>query len=44
MPALAIVELSSTVVDELDLLINESTVAGNRYTDSLMASTDSEQD
>jgi aryl-alcohol dehydrogenase-like predicted oxidoreductase len=38
------IELSSTLVDELDLLINESTVAGNRYTDSLMASTDSEKD
>ncbi len=38
------IELDSAIVDELDLLINENTVAGNRYTDALMASTDSEQD
>ncbi|MCP4390602.1 MAG: aldo/keto reductase, partial [Gammaproteobacteria bacterium] len=38
------IELSSTLVDELDLLINENTVAGKRYTDALMASTDSERD
>jgi hypothetical protein len=38
------IELSSTMVDELGLLINENTVAGNRYTDALMASTDSEKD
>jgi aryl-alcohol dehydrogenase-like predicted oxidoreductase len=38
------VELNSVLVDELDLLINENTVAGNRYTDALMASTDSEKD
>ena len=38
------IELSPTLVDELDLLINENTVAGNRYTDALMASTDSEKD
>lgn len=38
------IELSSALVDELDLLINENTVSGNRYTDALMASTDSEKD
>ncbi len=38
------IELDTGVVDELDLLINENTVAGNRYTDALMASTDSEKD
>ena len=38
------VELDPGLVDELDLLINENTVAGNRYTDALMASTDSEKD
>ena len=38
------IELSSTLADELDLLINENTVAGKRYTDALMASTDSEKD
>ena len=38
------IALDSTTVDELDRLINEDTVAGLRYTDALMASTDSEKD
>ena len=38
------IDLEPSVVDELDLLINDNTVAGNRYTDKLMATTDSEQD
>ena len=38
------IELDAATVDELDKLINEDTVAGNRYTDALMASTDSERD
>lgn len=38
------IELDAATVDELDHLINESTVAGSRYTDALMASTDSEND
>ncbi len=38
------IELSATLVDELNLLINENTVAGKRYTDALMTSTDSEKD
>ena len=38
------VDLDAATVAELDELINESTVAGNRYTDALMASTDSERD
>ncbi len=42
--AAADIELDRATVDELDVLINENTVAGNRYTDALMASTDSEQD
>ena len=36
-------ELPLSVVTELDQLINETTVAGTRYTDSVMASIDSEQ-
>ena len=36
--------LSADTVQELDNLINEETVSGNRYTDALMASTDSERD
>jgi aryl-alcohol dehydrogenase-like predicted oxidoreductase len=36
--------LSDEVVRTLDELINENTVAGRRYTDTLMASTDSEKD
>ena len=36
--------LSDEVVQSLDELINETTVAGRRYTDALMASTDSERD
>ena len=36
--------LDAATVDELDRLINEDTVAGYRYTDALMASTDSEKD
>jgi aryl-alcohol dehydrogenase-like predicted oxidoreductase len=38
------IALAPEVVDELDRLINENTVAGRRYTDALMASTDSERD
>ena len=38
------VELDADTVAELDALINEDTVSGRRYTDALMASTDSEQD
>jgi len=38
------VSLSPATVAELDALINENTVSGSRYTDALMASTDSEQD
>jgi len=38
------VSLSPATVAELDRLINEDTVSGRRYTDALMASTDSEQD
>ena len=38
------IELDADVVQTLDDLINEDTVAGNRYTDALMASTDSERD
>jgi len=37
-------ELDQATVDELDQLINEDTVAGKRYTDALMAMSDSEQD
>jgi len=36
--------LDAATVTELDQLINEDTVAGRRYTDALMASTDSEKD
>ena len=38
------ISLSDDVVQSLDELINETTVAGRRYTDALMASTDSERD
>ena len=38
------VSLDAATVKELDQLINEDTVAGHRYTDALMASTDSEKD
>lgn len=38
------ISLSDEVVQSLDELINETTVAGQRYTDALMASTDSERD
>ena len=38
------ITLDATTVNELDQLINEDTVAGYRYTDALMASTDSEKD
>jgi aryl-alcohol dehydrogenase-like predicted oxidoreductase len=38
------ITLAAETVVELDLLINEDTVSGNRYTDALMASTDSEKD
>ncbi|TNF90971.1 MAG: aldo/keto reductase [Gammaproteobacteria bacterium] len=40
----AAIELSPATVEELDALINEDTVAGYRYTDALMKSTDSEKD
>jgi aryl-alcohol dehydrogenase-like predicted oxidoreductase len=38
------IALGAETVAELDALINEDTVSGNRYTDALMASTDSEKD
>ena len=38
------ISLSNDVVRTLDELINETTVAGRRYTDALRASTDSEKD
>jgi len=38
------ISLAPATVAELDALINENTVSGRRYTDALMASTDSEQD
>ena len=38
------VELDAATLAELDALINEDTVAGHRYTDALMQSTDSEKD
>ncbi len=38
------ISLSDDVVQALDALINENTVVGRRYTDALMASTDSEKD
>jgi len=38
------ISLSDDVIQALDALINENTVAGRRYTDALMASTDSEKD
>jgi len=38
------IELDAATVADLDALINEDTVAGHRYTDALMASTDSEKD
>jgi aryl-alcohol dehydrogenase-like predicted oxidoreductase len=38
------ITLDAATVDKLDRLINEDTVAGYRYTDALMASTDSEKD
>lgn len=38
------IRLPGQVVVELDQLINENTVAGRRYNDALMDSTDSEQD
>lgn len=38
------VVLDAATVTELDALINEDTVAGHRYTDELMKSTDSEKD
>ena len=40
----AAVALDAGTVPELDALINEDTVAGYRYTDRLMQSTDSEKD
>jgi aryl-alcohol dehydrogenase-like predicted oxidoreductase len=38
------IELDAGTIAELDALINEDTVAGYRYTDALMKSTDSEKD
>jgi len=38
------IELDDDVVQALDQLINEDTVTGTRYTEGLMASTDSERD
>ena len=38
------IALVAETVAELDVLISEDTVSGNRYTDALMASTDSEKD
>lgn len=38
------IELDAAVVDELDELINEDTVAGRRYTDAVFAAADSEND
>lgn len=38
------IELAPSVVDRLDWLINEESVAGKRYTDALMTSIDSEKD
>ena len=38
------VRLDPATVAEVDALINEDTVAGHRYTDALMQSTDSEKD
>jgi len=38
------ITLSNDVVQTLDHLINENAVVGRRYTDALMASTDSEKD
>jgi hypothetical protein len=38
------ITLAAETVAELDALINEDTVSGNRYSDALMASTDSEKD
>ena len=38
------IDLSDAVVRQLDDLINEDTVAGHRYTDVLMETTDSEKD
>ncbi len=42
--AFGIVSFDAATVGELDRLINEDTVAGCRYTDALMASTNSEKD
>ena len=38
------IELDQATVDELDALINENTVAGDRYQDAVMNSIDSEKD
>ncbi len=38
------IKLERSAVVELDRLINEDTVAGRRYNDVLMGSTDSERD
>ena len=38
------IKLSPEILGELNELVNEDTVVGRRYTDAIMASTDSEQD
>ena len=38
------IALAAEVVEQLDALINENTVVGRRYTDAIMAATDSERD
>ena len=42
--AAADIVLDASIVEKLDQLINENTVAGRRYTDELMDTTDSERD
>lgn len=42
--AAADITLATTIVDELDQLINEDTVTGRRYTDAVIAAADSEND
>ncbi len=38
------IQLEQSTIDELDTLINEKTIAGNRYNDDRMADADSERD
>lgn len=42
--AAADIVLDASIVEKLDQMINENTVAGRRYTDELMDTTDSERD